>query len=157
VPTLVIGDTVVSENPAICIFLADRYSYGVLAPKIEEPARGAYLRWMVFSTAVFEPARALAKTKVEQVPQGHWGAGWGTLDEVVDVLIGALDGRDYILGSRFTAADVMVGSAIAVSLFTRQIPDHPVLTGYRDRLTARPAFTRAAEINWPRHLFPPPA
>jgi len=56
VPALTDGEVVVSENPAICLYLADRYSYGTLAPYIEEPIRGAYLRWMVFSTAVFEPA-----------------------------------------------------------------------------------------------------
>src|ERR1700722_811673 len=52
VPTLTDGEVVVSENPAIAIYLADRYGYGALAPKIDEAARGAYLKWMGFSTAV---------------------------------------------------------------------------------------------------------
>ena len=43
VPTLTDGDVVVSENPAIAIYLADRYGYGTLAPKIDEAARGPYL------------------------------------------------------------------------------------------------------------------
>jgi glutathione S-transferase len=44
VPTLTDGEVVVSENPAIAIYLADRYSYGRLAPKIDDPQRGAYLK-----------------------------------------------------------------------------------------------------------------
>ena len=56
VPALRDGNVKVAENPAICIYLADRYSYGDLAPALDHPLRGDYLRWMVFSTAVFEPA-----------------------------------------------------------------------------------------------------
>ena len=48
VPALTDGDVVVTENPAICMYLADRYAYGTLAPKIDASERGAYLRWMVF-------------------------------------------------------------------------------------------------------------
>ena len=33
-----------SESAAIGLYLADRYSLGVLAPKPDEPARGTYLR-----------------------------------------------------------------------------------------------------------------
>lgn len=54
VPALTDGEVIVTENPAIWPFLADRYGYGRLAPTIEEPERGADLRWMVFSTAVFD-------------------------------------------------------------------------------------------------------
>src|ERR1700760_5201606 len=56
VPALTDGAVTVAENPAICIYLADRYSSGVMAPALDDPQRGLYLRWMVFSTAVFEPA-----------------------------------------------------------------------------------------------------
>src|SRR5882672_5223577 len=58
VPTLVDGETVVRECPAICIYLADRYGYGGLAPRIEEAERGPYLTWLVYATAQLEPARA---------------------------------------------------------------------------------------------------
>src|ERR1700712_1220691 len=68
VPTLTDGKVVVSENPAICIYLADRYGYGTLAPRIEYPDRGAYLKWMVYSTAVLEPARAMHGVTLENVP-----------------------------------------------------------------------------------------
>src|SRR5262245_14392774 len=56
VPALTDGEVLVTESPAICMYLADRYAYGSLSPTIDAPERGAYLRWMVFSTAVLEPA-----------------------------------------------------------------------------------------------------
>src|SRR5579863_8030193 len=72
VPTLVIGDEVVFENPAICLLLADRYGYGTLIPHIDDPRRGPCLQWMVFSTSVLEPARALREVNID-TPPGAWG------------------------------------------------------------------------------------
>jgi glutathione S-transferase len=43
-PTLTDGDTVVTETAAIGLYLADRYSYGKLAPTHDDPQRGTYLR-----------------------------------------------------------------------------------------------------------------
>jgi glutathione S-transferase len=70
----------VSENPAICLYLADRYGYGSLAPEIADPQRGAYLRWAVFSTAVFEPAIYLNEQPDPVAASGRgWGVGYGSL------------------------------------------------------------------------------
>jgi glutathione S-transferase len=157
VPTLEIGEVVVSENPAICIYLADRYGYGSLAPRIEEPDRGAYLKWMVYSTAVLEPAVALDGARLNYGAKGpprNWGPNWGDVGDVVRVLTQALTGRDYLLGARFSAADVMLGSSLGMRLFTGMIPPDPVLVAYTERLEARPARERAGAITWPASLFP---
>jgi glutathione S-transferase len=157
VPTLMIGDVVVNENPAICLYLADRYSYGSLAPRIEEPDRGAYLKWMVYSTAVLEPAVALDGARLDYGAKGpprNWGPNWGDVDDVVRVVTQALDGRDYLLRARFSAADVMLGGMIGMRLFTGMLPADPVLVAYNERLEARPARQRAGAITWPASLFP---
>jgi glutathione S-transferase len=153
-PTLVDGDVVVSESPAICIYLADRYGYGTLAPKIEDPRRGAYLKWMVYATAVLEPARELQASTIVP-PKFAWGVGWPELPVIVRELVGALEGRDYLLGEAFTACDVMLGSVLSTSLYCKLVPAEPVLTAYVERLNKRPAFERAGRLNWPPELFPP--
>lgn len=56
IPVLTDGDTIVTEGPAILIYLADKYPKAVLAPAIDAPERGSYLRWMFFYGSVFEPA-----------------------------------------------------------------------------------------------------
>ncbi len=157
VPTLQISEVVVNENPAICIYLADRYGYGSLAPRIEEPDRGAYLKWMVYSTAVLEPAVALAGARLDYGAKGpprNWGPNWGDVDDVVRVLTEALDGRDYLLGAGFSAADVMLGAMIGMRLFTGMLPAEPALVAYSERLEARPARQRAGALTWPANLFP---
>src|SRR6478736_3327010 len=55
-PILVDGDAVVTESAAIALYLADRYSYGKLAPRVDDPARATYLRWSLYPSAVMEPA-----------------------------------------------------------------------------------------------------
>ena len=51
-PILVDGDAVVTESAAIALYLADRYAYGRLAPRVEDPARGTYLRWSFFAPSI---------------------------------------------------------------------------------------------------------
>jgi glutathione S-transferase len=151
VPALTDGEVVVAENPAICIYLADRYSYGGLAPTIEDAARGPYLRWMVFSTAVFEPAIYLVEPSD---PVAASGRGWGDRATVLRTLADTLSRGPWLLGERFTAADVMLGSLLSVALFNNRIPEAAsALIDYNERLADRPAYKRAAEATWPPSLF----
>lgn len=152
VPTLTDGDVVVSENPAIAIYLADRYSYGTLAPRIEDADRGAYLKWMVYSTAVVDPVAYLHEQSID-LP--GFGPGFGTFDDMVGVLRTTLKGRKWLLGDRFSAADVVLGGTISTLLYRKVLPDDPVLLDYNGRLTRREAYHRAADATWPAHLFPP--
>jgi glutathione S-transferase len=151
VPTLTDGRVVVSENPAIAIYLADRYGYGTLAPKIDEADRGAYLKWMVFSTAVVDPVATLHEQKID-LPGFNFS--FGAFDDMVQVLTGVLNDREYLLGKRFSAADVVLGATLSRLLYQKVLPPDPALLDYNGRLTAREAFHRAADATWPPHLFP---
>jgi glutathione S-transferase len=152
VPTLTDGDVVVSENPAIAIYLADRYSLGTLAPKLEDADRGAYLKWMVYATAVVDPVAYLHEQAID-LP--GYGPGFGTFDDMVGVLSTSLTGRKWLLGDRFSAADVVLGGTISQLIYRKVLPEVPALADYNARLTRREAYHRAADATWPAHLFPP--
>jgi glutathione S-transferase len=148
VPALTDGETAVAENPAICLYLADRYSYGALAPRIEDPRRAAYLRWMVFSTAVFEPS--VYSPDEAQDPISAGGRGWGQRAAMIETLDQALSRGPWLLGERFSACDVMLGSLLSIVLFNRRLADPPAtFLAYNARLEARPAYKRAALATWP--------
>src|SRR5439155_25605009 len=102
VPTLTDGEVVVSENPAIAIYLADRYGYGTMAPRTDEAARGPYLKWMVYSSAVVDPVASLHEQKID-LPGFNFS--FGGFDDMVQVLTGVLKDREFLLGERFSAAD----------------------------------------------------
>ncbi|MBS0470502.1 MAG: glutathione S-transferase family protein [Proteobacteria bacterium] len=149
VPALRDGDSIVTEVPAICLYLADRYGYGVLAPKIEDPRRGAYLRWTVFATAAFEPAAYLATRDAEQARH----VGWGLQSTMLDTFEQALHPGPWLLGDMFSAADVVLGGVFAVAYFNKRIPSRATFDAYNARITERPAFKRASARTWPPELF----
>jgi glutathione S-transferase len=153
VPMIVDGETRVTETPAICLYLADRYGYGGLAPRLEDPARGPYLSWTVWATAVLEPASTLVGHEFE-TKRGNWGFGFGRLEREIEVLAQGLEGSGFLAGDRFTAADVMVGAVVSMRLNTSELPAHPALVAYTERNQARPAFEKAARINWPPRDIP---
>ena len=157
VPMIVDGETRVTETPAICLYLADRYGYGTLAPRLEEPARGPYMSWTVWATAVLEPASTLdgheIATKRRQPgasASASWSASWRCCASVLAA------GATGSLGERFTAADVMVGSSGRHAALTGEMPapSRP-WSPTAERCEARPAYQRAANINWPKADFAP--
>jgi glutathione S-transferase len=162
VPMIVDGETRVTETPAICLYLADRYGAGTLAPRLDEAARGPYMSWTVWATAVLEPASALDGHDIPPKRPGAWHFGFGKLAQELEVLREALavGGDAWLLGERFSAADVMVGTVVGMRLFTGELPRQDWLVAYAQRCEARPAYKRAADINWPptefAHVKPAP-
>jgi len=143
-PILTDGDAVVTESAAIGLYLADRHAYGRLAPKVDDPARATYLRWSLFAPSVIEPG-AVAK-------QSGWAfkesqAGWGSYADMVASVARAVTGRDFVLGSTFSMADVIFGGTVRYMLMFKMLEPRPALAAYAERLHARPAAKRADEKN----------
>lgn len=145
VPAIVHDGAVVTECAAICAYLAEAFPAANLAPRPEE--RAAYYRWMFFAAGPVEAALSNRAAKVETSPEMSRMYGYGTYDLAIDVLEKAVSGRDYICGDRFTAADVYVGSEILFFLRFGLLPDRPAFQDYGARLSSRPAYVRASEID----------
>lgn len=143
VPSLVHGKTVITETAAIAMYLADLFPESGLAPPIGDPRRGTYLRWIVFNQAAVEPAICDHALKREQGPTGM--LPYGTYAETIEALAGALAKGPYILGDKFSAADVVVGSGVRWMLMFKLLPERSEFTSYAERLAARPALQRAIE------------
>jgi glutathione S-transferase len=143
-PILTDGDAVVTESAAIGLYLADRYSLGKLAPAFDDPARGTYLRWSLFAPSVIEPG-AMAKLSGWQFKPGQ--AGWGAYESMLGAMEQAIAGRDFVLGDRFSMADVIFGGTLRYMLRFKMIEATPTFQAYADRLAARPALQRAEERN----------
>lgn len=143
-PILTDGDVVVTESAAIGLYLADRYAAGTLAPALDDPARGTYLRWSLFAPSVIEPG-AMAKGANWTFKPGQ--AGWGSYDSMIAAMESAVTGRDYVLGDRFSMADVIFGGTIRYMLRFKMVEPTAVFTAYADRLDARPALQRADARN----------
>lgn len=143
-PTLVDGDVVVTEAGAIALYLADRYAAGRLAPALDDPRRGTYLRWSFFSPSVIEPA-VMAKGSGWEVKEVS--AGWGTYPAMIAAAQSAIAKGPFVLGDEFSMADVVLGGTLRFMIGFKQIEPHPVFDAYIERLEARPALQRAEARN----------
>ena len=141
VPALAHRGMVVTEVPAICAYLADAFPAAGLAPKLDDPARGTYLRWLVFSTAAFEPAVITRAMKWEGGRRAM--LGYGDFDTTMETAAAAVRAGPWLLGEHFSAADVTLGAQIRWTTQFKLIPDKPEFAAYIARLEARPALQRA--------------
>lgn len=143
-PVLVDGAAVVSESAAIALYLGDRHAAGRLAPALDDPARGTYLRWAFFSPSVLEPAAA-AKASGGEFNAG--AVGWGTYESMLDATEVAVGNGPYLLGERFTMADTILGGTLGFMLRFKMIEARPAFTAYAKRLEERPAYQRSLARN----------
>jgi glutathione S-transferase len=145
VPTLKHGDVVISEVSAICTYLADEFPKAGLAMPVGDPRRGPYLKWLFFQPSCLEPA-ILDRAYPRKDPAPTTAAGYGDFERVVDVLTKAAgSAAPYLLGSQFTAADVVIGSGLRWGMMFKLLPETPEFKAYVARLSERPALKRATE------------
>lgn len=144
VPALVDGEVRMSESAAICLYVADRYGPGTLAPAVDHPARGKFLYWLMYTPAVIEPSMS---EKFNGVEPNRYRSGWGDFELMIEALERGIADRTWILDDTFTAADVMLGSSVVFMRMFDMLPGSEVLSAYADRCLARPAYQRATEIN----------
>jgi len=144
VPAIIDGDVRMSESAAICLYLADKYATGRLAPAIDAPERGTYLYWMLYVPAVVEPAMAEKFSGMEPNKHSH---GWGDYASMIETLEKGLGSKDWLVGNSFSAADVMVGSTCYFLKKFGILPDNSDLRAYVDRCVERPAYAKAIKID----------
>ncbi|HOM14431.1 MAG: glutathione S-transferase family protein [Rubrivivax sp.] len=147
VPALRDGDAVVTEAAAICAYLADRFPGKGLAPPLGSAQRAAYFRWMFFTAGPLEMA-ASARALGWQVPPGREVmVGFGSYERTLDAVEAALQPGPHVCGEAFSAADVLLGSALTWGMLFGTIEKRPAFEAYTARLQQRPAYQRAQALN----------
>lgn len=139
------GDHVVTEAAAICHYLAEAAASGLL-PRPGEKA--SYFRWLLFAAGPLESATTCKAMGWE--PKGARQEallGFGSYDRMVDTLDTWLRENDYVCGSRFTMADVYVGSQIDWGLAFSTLPERASFRAYRARVQSRRAYQQARQID----------
>lgn len=145
VPTLVMpGKTVMTESAAIVIYLADRYSKAALAPAPRSPQRAAYLRWITFMAATIYASylRLYYSDRFTTDANGAAGvkaAAVTMLEREWDILARALGRGPWLLGRKFSAADIYAAMLATwnpdLAAFHRR---HPNVKALCERVKARP-------------------
>ena len=145
VPALLHHGELICEQVAVFIYLADLFPAAGLAPALDDPLRGPYLRWMAFYGSCFEPA--FVDKAMKREPGAASMTPYGSLDDVWNAVTEQLSKGDYMLSDKFTAVDVLWGSALNWMTMFGLAPETPVVRVYIDRVKARPAVARAGKID----------
>lgn len=140
VPAIKHGDALITEQVAIYIYLADLFPEAGLAPPLGDPERGPYLRWLVFYGSCFEPA--VVDRAMKREPGQPSTLPYGDFDTMFATLVKQLENGPYLLGTRFSAADLLWGAVLNWTTQWKLIPELPVTTAYMERHNARPAVAR---------------
>lgn len=141
VPALRHGDTVITESIAIGLYLADLVPEKHLAPPAGSPDRGAYYRWLLFLAG---PVEALLTARKAGTLADPRFAGYGNDGDALRVLEQAVSGRTFLVGDRFTAADLYMTASLGFYMQFGMIERLPAFKNYCAHHADRPARKRAA-------------
>jgi len=131
------------ESAAICLHLADLHPDAGLAFAPGSRERALVYQWSIFAPAELEPPLIEFAVHAQSDPE-RAAVARTRFDAAAAAVADALAGNDYLVGGRFTVADVLIGSTLAFTErvgFAEELPD--TLGQYIARLAARPARERA--------------
>lgn len=145
VPAIRHGSAVVTETAAICAYLADAFPAAGLAPPPAQ--RAAYYRWLFFFSGPLEAVIINRALSFEVPAEKRRMAGYGSFEQMLDIVEQALTASEYIAGETFSAADVYCGSQVGFGLQFGSFEKRPAFVDYWKRISARDAYRRAREID----------
>ncbi len=154
VPALKTDTYTIFESVAIVLQLIDEHPERNLAPAIGTPERANYYQWSVFACAELDPPLMMFFDNTMRLPEHRHPPGAPHDPKLAararsgfanraDMLSRVLSDRDYLLGSVFSGADILVGHSCFMATHMGLICDHPILETYYGRLHQRPAHQRA--------------
>ena len=150
VPALHDGALKLHESGAIVMYLLETYGAGQFAPAPGSPERPLFHQWMWFAEGTLMPplgeiianSFALPEADRSEVLRKHARTRFG---RALALLERELQGRDWLLQSGFSAADIMNVMGIQLAKNLGELPEGlPHLEAYLGRASARPAYEKAA-------------
>ena len=140
VPALRHGDAIITENAAVCAYLAELVPEKGLAPPVGSPGRGAYYRWLFFLAG---PVESVFTAKQAGAFAEPTNAGYGSEADVLRVLEEAVAGKEFLVGDRFTAADLYMAAFLGYYMFIGMLEKRPAFVAYASQHAQRPAAIAA--------------
>ncbi len=139
VPAIVHDGALLAESYAIAIYVTDLAPQAKLGAPVGSPERGPFLTWLAWAATEFEPVIFARLYGDGGDPKAY--------DAVVRRLETALANGPYLMGDRFTAVDVMIGSTLAWA--RHALPESDALDSYLVRIADRPAHASACAKDAP--------
>ncbi|HVC45416.1 MAG TPA: glutathione S-transferase family protein [Candidatus Binataceae bacterium] len=147
VPVLDDNGTIIFESLAINLYLAEKYAKGTLWPASVED-HGQIYKWSFFGITELEPhLMTLLMHKLFLPADQRSDQSIKTATEALKAPLGVIDaalkGREYLLGSSFTIADLNVAAVLSFGLYIKfDFSATPALNAWFQKCTGREANVR---------------
>jgi glutathione S-transferase len=149
IPALVDGEVVLWESMAINLYLAQKYEGPMhcAGPQV----LGLSAQWSFWAVLEIEALLLDLLQHRAVLPEFARDASYAERDELLlrkplGILNDALAGREYLVGNRFTVADLNVASILVWGKIARlDMSTHPEATRWLDGCLARSAYGRVRD------------
>jgi len=132
------------ESTALVFYVAEHYPEAGMLPPPATHERTVVQGWSIFAMTELEAPAIESARQREANPEASAKAAARCADAVA-VLEGALSGTPpHLVGSRFSAADIVAGGVLGVAVRVGAIEPSTTSAGYMESLAARPAWQRAS-------------
>lgn len=144
-PVLEDGPVVMFESAAMCLYLAEKHAEMGLSPEPGTPQSATHLQWVSYAITEMEqplqridlhryllPQEKRSPAEVELASEDFLRAA-ASLNQ-------SLAGKRFLLGDRFSTADVIMGYSVVWGDWEGLLGNCPNLRAYLQRLKERPAF-----------------
>jgi glutathione S-transferase len=149
-PVITDGGLVLAESGAVVDYIIAKYGQGRLALKPDHPDFANYLYWLHFANGTLQPSMGRCMTLNRlKLPDDNpvQVAMRARLDRAFDLVDARTREAEYLGGSEFTAADIMMGFSLTTMRYflPYDLKRCPNVVNYLARIGARPAYRRAME------------
>jgi glutathione S-transferase len=150
-PVIEDAGQVIAESGAIVEYLAVKHGGGKLSIGPNDPDWVDYLHWTHFAegSAMLPLLLALYAGRLGEAAAPLMPRINGEIANHLAYMNARLASRDYLVGGRFTAADVLNSFVVEAANMFGRLADYPNLVRYKERLQARDAYQRALERGGP--------
>ena len=132
------------ESTALVFHVAELYPDAGLMPPPATHDRAVVQGWSIFAMTELGAPAIESYRQRETNPEASAKAA-ARCEDAVAALGGALSGTPpYLVGSRFTVADIVAGGVLGVAVRVGAIEQSPATAAYLESLVARPAWQRAS-------------
>jgi glutathione S-transferase len=147
-PVIADGDVVLAESAAIVDYIVARYGQGRLTPRVDDPGFASFLYWFHFASGTLQPAlgRLMTLNRLSLAADNPTLLAFkARLDRAFDLVAARCGEADYLAGSAFTTADIMMGFSLTTMRYFQpyDLGRCPNIRAYLARIGARPAYQRA--------------
>jgi glutathione S-transferase len=146
-PVITDGPNTIAESGAIVDYLIRKHGQGRLGPAAGSAEHETYLEWLHYAegSAMLPLMLLLYTTRLGDAAAPLKPRIDGEIDNNLAYIEGGLAGRDYLLASGLSGADIQLSFVGEVARAFGRLEKYPNIAAWVDRLHARPAFKAALE------------